>query len=136
MTDFLSLVGYLIVRVAIPAAGAVALAGLLRRRLARDLVRFLTLLLCLSVAALTYRFLAKDTPPPEEVVVVTIIYLLPIGGGVLLLDNLSGTNPPTRRDIMVSAITAAVAAPFVRSEERRVGKECCGTCRSRWAPYH
>ena len=23
-----------------------------------------------------------------------------------------------------------------RSEERRVGKECCGTCRSRWSPYH
>src|SRR3546814_16102878 len=23
-----------------------------------------------------------------------------------------------------------------RSEERRVGKECVGTCRSRWAPYH
>src|SRR3546814_6389146 len=23
-----------------------------------------------------------------------------------------------------------------RSEERRVGKECVGTCRSRWSPYH
>src|SRR3546814_12881776 len=23
-----------------------------------------------------------------------------------------------------------------RSEERRVGKECVSTCRSRWAPYH
>ena len=25
---------------------------------------------------------------------------------------------------------------LLRSEERRVGKECCGTCRSRWSPYH
>src|SRR3546814_12552436 len=25
---------------------------------------------------------------------------------------------------------------LVRSEERRVGKECVSTCRSRWAPYH
>src|SRR3546814_15144340 len=25
---------------------------------------------------------------------------------------------------------------WVRSEERRVGKECVSTCRSRWAPYH
>ena len=25
---------------------------------------------------------------------------------------------------------------FVRSEERRVGKECVSTCRSRWSPYH
>src|SRR3546814_17277570 len=23
-----------------------------------------------------------------------------------------------------------------RSAERRVGKECVGTCRSRWSPYH
>src|SRR3546814_15131429 len=28
--------------------------------------------------------------------------------------------------------------PFtsLRSDERRVGKECVSTCRSRWAPYH
>src|SRR3546814_484845 len=25
---------------------------------------------------------------------------------------------------------------FARSEERRVGKECVSTCRSRWSPYH
>src|SRR3546814_18878562 len=25
---------------------------------------------------------------------------------------------------------------YVRSEERRVGKECVSTCRSRWSPYH
>src|SRR3546814_19345644 len=31
------------------------------------------------------------------------------------------------------------AIPFLsqcRSEERRVGKECVSTCRSRWSPYH
>src|SRR3546814_4462420 len=26
--------------------------------------------------------------------------------------------------------------PGARSEERRVGKECVSTCRSRWSPYH
>src|SRR3546814_18696913 len=25
---------------------------------------------------------------------------------------------------------------FSRSEERRVGKECVSTCKSRWSPYH
>src|SRR3546814_7262514 len=25
---------------------------------------------------------------------------------------------------------------LIRSEERRVGKECVSTCRSRWSPYH
>src|SRR3546814_17192042 len=27
-------------------------------------------------------------------------------------------------------------AALFRSEERRVGKECVSTCRSRWSPYH
>src|SRR3546814_17314411 len=33
---------------------------------------------------------------------------------------------------------AADIRPLVRlrSEERRVGKECVRTCRSRWSPYH
>src|SRR3546814_18846849 len=34
---------------------------------------------------------------------------------------------------------ATTAAKFLtgnRSEERRVGKECVRTCRSRWSPYH
>src|SRR3546814_8780972 len=26
--------------------------------------------------------------------------------------------------------------PRARSAERRVGKECVSTCRSRWSPYH
>src|SRR3546814_17657660 len=35
-----------------------------------------------------------------------------------------GTNHTTCRQIIN------------RSEERRVGKECVSTCRSRWSPYH
>src|SRR3546814_15095697 len=31
---------------------------------------------------------------------------------------------------------AAVEGGVDRSEERRVGKECVSTCRSRWSPYH
>src|SRR3546814_14027999 len=53
----------------------------------------------------------------------------------------------------ISLLSAWAHAPFVhniaigpeicgkpsdpaRSEERRVGKECVSTCRSRWSPYH
>src|SRR3546814_12466996 len=32
-----------------------------------------------------------------------------------------------------SAVTHGIVE---RSEERRVGKECVSTCRSRWSPYH
>src|SRR3546814_1067957 len=31
---------------------------------------------------------------------------------------------------------AELKAMLARSEERRVGKECVSTCRSRWSPYH
>src|SRR3546814_6761321 len=33
------------------------------------------------------------------------------------------------------SICLAMGSEF-RSEERRVGKECVSTCRSRWSPYH
>ena len=32
--------------------------------------------------------------------------------------------------------TGQVAVARVRTEERRVGKECLSVCRSRWSPYH
>src|SRR3546814_1730638 len=36
----------------------------------------------------------------------------------------------------VGVLVAVVEAEPERSEERRVGKECVSTCRSRWSPYH
>ena len=38
-------------------------------------------------------------------------------------------NTPTPTNL------AATPSP-VKSEERRVGKECLSVCRSRWSPYH
>src|SRR3546814_5255455 len=35
-----------------------------------------------------------------------------------------------------TAGAANVISATHRSEERRVGKECVSTCRSRWSPYH
>src|SRR3546814_10413879 len=46
-----------------------------------------------------------------------------LGYEVVTLQNLC-PNPP--RDFVTTK----------RSEERRVGKECVSTCRSRWSPYH
>src|SRR3546814_16994451 len=34
------------------------------------------------------------------------------------------------------AYGAYMSLIYIRSEERRVGKECVSTCRSRWSPYH
>src|SRR3546814_11943287 len=33
-------------------------------------------------------------------------------------------------------LSRAAMDPELRSEERRVGKECVSTCRSRWSPYN
>ena len=37
---------------------------------------------------------------------------------------------------MRTAILTTAGTALGRSEERRVGKECSLTCRSRWSPYH
>src|SRR3546814_16416535 len=47
---------------------------------------------------------------------------------LLLHNHPSGDPRPSRTDLQ--------ATRLLRSEERRVGKECVSTCRSRWSPYH
>src|SRR3546814_14595860 len=42
--------------------------------------------------------------------------------------------PEERKFAVVEEVLARLRA--ARSEERRVGKECVSTCRSRWSPYH
>src|SRR3546814_14693146 len=37
---------------------------------------------------------------------------------------------------VASRINALLIARAIRSEERRVGKACVSTCRSRWSQYH
>src|SRR3546814_9446968 len=38
--------------------------------------------------------------------------------------------------LMIVAYCRSLVLVSVRSEERRVGKECVSTCRYRWSPYH
>src|SRR3546814_16754199 len=42
----------------------------------------------------------------------------------------------TIRQFLLGVLFAPAGFSFIRSEERRVGKECVSTCRSRWSPYH
>src|SRR3546814_20654245 len=41
-----------------------------------------------------------------------------------------------RRHHALQSRKNSTVAPASRSEERRVGKECVSTCRSRWSLYH
>src|SRR3546814_1650103 len=45
-----------------------------------------------------------------------------------------GTREQFSRTDQVATAMHEMSA--TRSEERRVGKECVSTCRSRWTPYH
>src|SRR3546814_4894900 len=39
-------------------------------------------------------------------------------------------------EMRINAANKMMSVVHVRSEERRVGKECVSPCRSRWSPYH
>src|SRR3546814_17479877 len=51
-----------------------------------------------------------------------------------MLDKL--TVVEIDRDLAARLRRQYPAERLSRSEERRVGKECVSTCRSRWSPYH
>ena len=74
---------------------------------------------------------AKGSGQPNKVKVGTITKAQ--------LEKLATVKMPDLNcDSMESAIAmmAGAARSMERSEERRVGKECVSTCRSRWSPYH
>src|SRR3546814_9564623 len=52
-------------------------------------------------------------------------------GALALLTTWTGRVPP----FQLLALAFGIAFALSRSEERRVGKECVSTCRSRWSPY-
>src|SRR3546814_12611441 len=72
---------------------------------------------------------------PHSVVSGTFYVAVPPGSGALKLED-------PRLPMLMAAPARTDDAPehlhpFVyRSEERRVGKECVSTCRSRWSPHH
>src|SRR3546814_99297 len=61
-------------------------------------------------------------------------------GEIFMVRNVAALVPPFELSPGQHGVSAALefAVQFlkVRSEERRVGKECVSTCRSRWSPYH
>src|SRR3546814_4947161 len=62
-------------------------------------------------------------------------------GRVLLLDQFQFFLGVLAEQILEQLIEAGpilhrALSRAPRSEERRVGKECVSTCRSRWSPYH
>src|SRR3546814_16474590 len=57
-------------------------------------------------------------------------------GVALAEQRLDVCVDPTLVHLERGLLSRPVLAPKNRSEERRVGKECVRSCRSRWSPYH
>src|SRR3546814_8268922 len=51
-------------------------------------------------------------------------------GAIFNISSIDGSYPYAGGNVY------GATKAFVRSEERRVGKECVSTCRSRWSPDH
>src|SRR3546814_15538443 len=62
--------------------------------------------------------------------------LFPDREGMMMPKAVKALSEPA--DFARELVTAGYRDPRIepRSEERRVGKECVSTCRSRWSPYH
>src|SRR3546814_7143245 len=52
----------------------------------------------------------------------------------MIMSEQNTLDPDIIEEAAIALRTAAEKRS--RSEERRVGKECVSTCRSRWSPYH
>src|SRR3546814_2835572 len=63
---------------------------------------------------------------------------LPIcGGNGIEVERIDASgNVVVRKGNETARGSVAIYHLNRRSEERRVGKECVSTCRSRWSPYH
>src|SRR3546814_16140369 len=69
---------------------------------------------------------------PDQLVVERLVETVVLTGGVATRSALGKCRDvQDRRQVETRGLPVAD-----RSEERRVGKECVSTCRSRWSPYH
>src|SRR3546814_17968037 len=91
---------------------------------------------------------AKETHPLARLKAGFAAYCRVVDGnksaGVLAYRSTKSLDMSRRKRVMdrelePSALLASCVREFItagRSDERRVGKECVSTCRSRWSPYN
>ena len=79
-----------------------------------------------------------------KIIIFTAQGVMAAFAGIVLASRLTSGQPNTSVGFELDVISACVLGGVsltggvgsMRSEERRVGKECTSWCRSRWSPYH
>src|SRR3546814_7846216 len=76
----------------------------------------------------------RDVPAP----IIEVDRISKSFGSLRVLDQLSFSVEPGEKLALIgpSGSGKTTILRILRSEERRVGKECASTCISRWSPYH
>src|SRR3546814_19632634 len=76
-----------------------------------------------------WRYFGETRPQPDDLAGLGVEIRMPAGRNDLAVGDAAGGGDG-------QAIGCGAFTLFAhRSEERRVGKECVSTCRSRWSPY-
>src|SRR3546814_16956565 len=88
-------------------------------------------MLCAATAP-AYAF-AQDAAPADDAAAPADSYDY---GNEIIVTASKRSQTLQDTPVAVSVTSAANLQNSQRSEERRVGKECVSTCRSRWSPYH
>src|SRR3546814_11755472 len=73
-----------------------------------------------------YGFLSENADFADAVAAAGLVFIGPSGSSMRRMGSKAGAKE----------LMQAAGVPVVRSEERRVGKECVSTFRSRCSPYH
>src|SRR3546814_11893706 len=74
-----------------------------------------------------------------ETGIVLLVIVVFITLGLANASKILGQSSVAEEATNIANLTTSTRATRTgagRSEERRVGKECVSTCRSRWSPYH
>ena len=66
-----------------------------------------------------------------DVIFLLLIFFM-VTSTVVIPNAIKVTLPQAQKQTAAKPLTRVT----IRSEERRVGKECTSWCRSRWSPYH
>src|SRR3546814_6340708 len=100
------------------------------------------LCVCLLLSSLFFFFSSRRRHTRCALVTGVQTCALPISYDTLYFSDKYQAMPKPGYGVLAQRIAdhpnieVRLNATFDRSEERRVGKECVSTCRSRWSPYH